>query len=127
MVKVLLVDDDVDLIAMNKAVLEKEGFEVAVAYDGAECKAKAAAEKPDIIVLDVMMTTDTEGIQVARELRTRDETRAIPIVMLTSIQKRFPLPFQPGTAALPVQRLLDKPASPRALVETIREVLGHRS
>ncbi|MCY3024318.1 MAG: response regulator [Planctomycetota bacterium] len=123
---VLLVDDDVDLVQINKLLLEKEGFTVLVAYDGEECKAKALEARPDVIVLDVMMKTDTEGIHVARELRAREETKTIPIVMLTAVKERIPWRFEADKEWLPVDDFLAKPATPKLLIDAIRQVLNRK-
>ena len=79
MEKVLLVDDEVDFVEINKAALESKGYEVIPAYTGKEGLEKALKEKPDIIILDVMMTTKTEGFDVARELRKRKEMQDISL------------------------------------------------
>jgi len=64
--RILLVDNDVDFIDLNKAVLENNGFEVAVAYAGREVMDKVKFEQPDIIVLDLMMEKHDTGFAVAR-------------------------------------------------------------
>ena len=121
--KVLLVDDDADFVKMNGVTLEANGYEVISACNGAECLEKARAERPDLIILDVMMTTDSEGFGVARKLRKECEaTKDIPIIMLTSVHQRYPFDFGPDETWLPVQTFLDKPVPPDRL---LREVRAH--
>jgi CheY-like chemotaxis protein len=81
--KILLVDDDRDLVASMEAFLKARGFEVATAYNGKEAYARILESRPDLIVLDVMMDYDEEGMVFASALKTDGPTRDIPIVMLS--------------------------------------------
>ena len=126
--KVLLVDDDADFVEMNRAVLEKNGYEVITACNGRECVEKARAEKPDLVVLDVMMATDTEGFDVARNLQhySRD-TKNIPIIMITSVGEKYPFNFEPDEWWLPVQVFIEKPITPEHLLREVRKQLGEET
>ena len=126
--RVLLVDDEVDFVEINKAALESKGYEVIPAYTGKEGLEKALKEKPDIIILDVMMTTKTEGFDVARELRKRKEMKDIPIIMLTAIRERMDIKWeiQPDEEWLPVTEFLEKPVPPDKLVEKVEEMLKRK-
>jgi len=84
-IKVLIVDDDIDVIAVSTAILEKEGFEVISASDKIEGYKKAWASKPDLAILDVMMTTHYEGFELAKEFSESPEFKNMPVLMLTSI------------------------------------------
>ena len=109
--KILVVDDDKDLVASLERVLRGNGYDVAVAHSGAEGLRALLAERPDLIVLDVMMETDTAGFEAADAIRSRRETsrfrefRDVPIVILTAIDQvtnsRFSMDqgesFLPGT------------------------------
>jgi CheY-like chemotaxis protein len=81
--KILLVDDDRDLVASMEAFLKARGFGVATAHNGKEAYARILESKPDLIVLDVMMDYDEEGMVFASALKTDGPTRDIPIVMLS--------------------------------------------
>jgi CheY-like chemotaxis protein len=81
--KILLVDDDRDLVASMEAFLRARGFEVATAYNGKEAYARILESRPDLIVLDVMMDYDEEGMVFASALKTDGPTRDIPIIMLS--------------------------------------------
>jgi len=113
---VLLVDDEREFVEVTKVLLESNGFEVATAYNGEEGKKLAAAETPDLIVLDVMMETKTAGFDVARWLRTNEGTKKIPIIMLTAVNQEVPWRFEPDDIWLPVDVFLDKPVSPERLL-----------
>jgi len=123
--RVLLVDDEVDFVEINKAALESKGYEVIPAYNGKEGLEKALKDKPDIIILDVMMTTKTEGFDVARELRKHKEMKDVPIIMLTAIRERMDIKWeiQPDEEWLPVTEFLEKPVPPDKLVEKVEEML----
>jgi len=112
---VLMIDDDVDLIEVNKAVLEANGYRVSVAFNGEEGLEKAKKLHPDVIVLDVMMDYKTEGFHVTYDLRQDPVLKKTPIIMLTAINKEeFIGRFQPDPTWLPVDKLFDKPRAPSA-------------
>jgi len=124
MAKILLIDDDPDFIEINTALLKKNGFEVISAYDGKQGLEKAKLERPDLIVLDVMMTDRTEGFYTARQLRSEEATKSIPLVLLTAIhQEEKAFHFAPDETWLPVDVFLDKPVKPERLLEEIRRQL----
>ena len=118
--KVLLVDDDADFVEMNRMVLEKNGFTVIAAYNAQEGVDKARRERPDIIVMDVMMTTPTDGFHATYELRNSEATRAIPILMVTSVNQTVSYKFEPDATWLPVDSFVEKPVKPERLLEEIR-------
>jgi CheY-like chemotaxis protein len=84
--KILIVDDDQDVITMIEQILEFEGYEVISAYNKKEGIALALKEKPDLAILDVMMTTHYEGFEMAREFVDNPELQGIPTLMETSIE-----------------------------------------
>jgi DNA-binding response OmpR family regulator len=81
--KILLVDDDRDLVMSVQAFLTARGYDIATAHNGKEAYAKIVADRPDLIVLDVMMDYDEEGMVFAGALKTDGPTRDIPIIMLS--------------------------------------------
>ena len=83
--KILIVDDDEDVITVMKTILTKKGFEVVTAYNKEEGLKKIKEELPDLAILDVMMTTQFEGFEMAKEITDDPELRKIPILMQTSI------------------------------------------
>lgn len=126
--RVLLVDDDKDLVASTKAVLEANGFEVATEHNGTDALAAIAAQRPDLIVLDVMMDTDAEGFTVAYKLEADPTTRQIPIVLMTGFMdhmaaKRESFDFINGRD-WPAAKLMKKPVAMPELLATIRQLLA---
>jgi len=91
--KILLVDDDKDLVMSLMQALKIKGYDVAVAYSGAEGLKKLTEEKPDLVILDVMMETDTAGFEAAYQIRNKRETSKykafmnMPIIILTAINQ----------------------------------------
>ena len=121
--KVLMIDDDPEFIEAITNVLDAKGYDVASANDGKEGVAKAKKEKPDIILLDVMMTTKSEGFDVAREMSKDPNLKGTPVVMLTGIRREMNLPFgfEPDADWLPVKAVLEKPVKPEVLLKTVEE------
>ncbi len=83
--RILIVDDDIDVITLVKAVLTKEGYEVISAMNKNEGLEKLRSEKPDLAILDVMMTTHYEGFELAQEILNNPETKEIPFLIQSSI------------------------------------------
>ncbi len=122
---VLLVDDDEDFVETHKLLLEKHDYYVQVAYNGAECMQKLSDGLiPDLIILDVIMSTPNEGFDVARNLKNSDKTRLIPIIMLTSVGEGFTFKYRPDETWVPVDIFLEKPVPPDQLIRQIRKAMG---
>lgn len=81
--KILLVDDDVDLVMSIKAYLSSRGYQIATAHNGKDAYARIVESRPDLIVLDCMMDYDEEGMVFASALKSDGPTRDIPIIMLS--------------------------------------------
>jgi len=133
--RILVVEDDRDAADMMKLVLESEGHSVSTAADAEQGMKKLRAEKPDLVLLDVMMRTGTEGFHFVWNLRKDRDAgcRDIPIIILSAIHQGTKLRFYPDQSDgfyqpyeyLPVQGFLDKPASPEQLVMEVKRVLAH--
>jgi CheY-like chemotaxis protein len=83
--KILIVDDDIDVITIIETILKKEGYTVISANDKKEGMKKIREEKPDLAILDVMMTTHYEGFELAKEINDDAELSKLPVLMQTSI------------------------------------------
>ncbi len=123
--KVLIIDDDVDMVDAEKMVLENNGYTVVTAYNGEEGYNKIKSEKPDVIILDVMMATPEEGFQLAYKLKNDKEFSNIPIIMVTSVGKVTGFSFDPSKDEdfLPVNQFLEKPIKPENLLSAIENAL----
>jgi len=124
--KILIIDDDDDLVLAMRLPLQAAGFQVFRAANGDEGLKQVKETKPDLIILDVMMDTTTAGFQVSLALRSPDpqsEYKAyshIPILMLTAIHQTTPLRFGPDKDYLPVDAFIEKPIEPNELVAQVR-------
>ena len=127
--KILIIDDDPDLVEVIRLTLQASGFQVFSAAGGAEGLQKVKEIDPDLIILDVMMDYTTEGFQVSLELRSPDpaseyaDYRDIPILMLTAIHSTTPLRFGPEQDYLPVDGFVEKPLEPADLVKKVEVLL----
>jgi two-component system alkaline phosphatase synthesis response regulator PhoP len=122
---VLVVDDDIDLVEIIRVTLERENLRVIDAQNGERGLALAKEQRPDLILLDVMMGTLDEGFQVAYQLRSDPLTADTPIIMLSAVSERTGFSFDKGKDAefLPVSEFIEKPISPRKLLDLVRRHL----
>jgi two-component system alkaline phosphatase synthesis response regulator PhoP len=121
--KVLMIDDDPEFVEAISNLLDAKGYDVQTASNGKDGVAMAKTENPDIILLDVMMTTKHEGFDTARELHDDPTTQKTPIIMLTGIRREMNLPFgfEPDEMWLPVKGVLEKPVKPEVLLKAIAD------
>ena len=124
--RILIVDDDRDFVESNKDLLEANGYDVIAAHDGEIGLALAKKAKPDLMILDVMMATNTEGFEVSRKIPETPELKNMPVLMVTGIRREMKLPFafEPDETWLPVSSLFEKPIEPAVLLEEIKKRLG---
>lgn len=133
MAKILIIDDDPDIITSVTLTLESVGHEVISASNGEEGIELIKTERPGLIILDVMMDTKTEGFQLALKLRNPDPTsefavyKNIPILMLTAIHSTTPLHFEPDVDYLPVELFVDKPIDPDDLINRVDWLLARET
>lgn len=124
--RILLVDDDADFAASVGEWLKTNGYSVLLAADGASGIEKAKSEKPDLVILDIMMSTEIEGIEVSRKLAEVPDLKRIPVLVLTGLRKAKNLPFglEPDPSWLPVRSVLEKPIPPETLLAEIQRLLA---
>lgn len=115
---VLLVDDDVDMLEQSKTVVAKS-YDVDLAFSGDEAMKKIAEKTYNCIVMDVMMESLSDGLDTAKKIKENEETRSIPIIMLTSVNEHFDYRSQVDSAYFPNDKWLDKPVSPEVLMKEI--------
>ncbi len=122
--KILVVDDERHIVRLVEVNLQRTGYDVVTAYDGLEAIEQTKAEKPDMIILDVMMPR-MDGFEVLKELRGNAETKDIPVIMLTAKAQDADI-FKGWSSG--VDSYLTKPFNPRellAFVERIFQSLEH--
>ena len=124
--KIMVVDDDLDFTSVLKTILESERYTVVTAADRTEGMEKIRINKPDLVILDVMMSTCQDGFEMSREMKGNSESKDTPILMLTAVKDKFGIDFK-STAGdpiwLPVEGFLDKPVEPQVLLAEVKKLL----
>jgi len=122
---ILIVDDDIDFQQAMKTLLETRNYNIILASDGDEGYEKAKKEKPDLLLLDVMMKKDNEGFLTAQKMKADQSTGRIPVILITGIRKAKNLPFgfEPDPDWLPVKAVLEKPVKADDLLREIAAAL----
>ena len=121
MAKVLIVDDDPDIVEASQLFLEKEGHQIETANSRREGMLKVESFKPDLLILDVMMEQPDDGFVMAQDLRRQGKT--FPILMLTSVASASGLAFDKDAEMVPVDDFQAKPVEPAILVKKVAELL----
>lgn len=120
---ILITDDDGIFVEALTAVLESR-YEIQAASNGKEALAQVQEQRPDLIILDVMMDYMSEGFDVARALRTKDETKAIPIIMLTGVDQMYNYRMEVDESWVPCDRYFEKPIDPEKLLAEVEALIG---
>ncbi len=123
--KILIVDDDPDLVEAVTMILESKKYKVSAAYGGVEGLQKARSENPDLIVLDVMMP-DKDGYAVCKELKADPKANKIPILLLTAVVSKIPTSRYTQQMGMETEAddYIDKPVEPDVLVKRIETLLS---
>ena len=120
--KILIVDDDPDIVDAGRLVLEREGYEVEGAANRAEGMKRLEEVKPDLLILDVMMEEPDDGLRMAREIRKAGHT--LPIIMLTSVNAAMGLNIDKDEEMVPVDEFQSKPVDPQTLIAKVQKLLA---
>lgn len=124
--RVLIVDDDSDIITFVVTVLEEHGYTPLIAKNGEEGLTKVKQDNPDLVLLDVLMPKQS-GIKMYRELKTDESMKSIPVVILSGIAKRTFLRSQEALTEFGGQNVpepeayIEKPVEPEELAEIVKE------
>jgi len=121
MAKILIVDDDPDIVEAGQLVLARAGHQIETAGSRAEGMAKVESFQPDLLLLDVMMEQPDDGFVMAQDLRRQGKT--FPILMLTSVSSASGLDFGRDNEMVPVDDFHAKPIEPAALVQSVARLL----
>ena len=125
--RILVVDDEPDFAAIVQTNLEKEGFEVEVAYSGEEGLEKVYANPPDAIVHDIMMP-GKDGYAVCKELKSDDKTVDIPVILLTAVASHVTTTRYSHADGMSTEAddYIAKPASAEEITESIKSLVGEQ-
>jgi DNA-binding response OmpR family regulator len=125
MAKILVVDDDPDLVETVSMMLESRKFEVIAAYGGVEGLQKARSENPDLVVLDVMMP-DKDGFEVCKEMKADPQLQEIPVLLLTAVASKIAETRYTPRMGMETEAddYVDKPVKPEEIVKRVERLLA---
>jgi DNA-binding response OmpR family regulator len=126
--RILVIDDDADMVASTSAVLAARGFAVSGAADATAGRKAIRDHRPDLVILDIMMETDAAGFDLAYALKEDPTTRSLPIVILSSFQEHLAEKGDAFQHVLgrdwPAAELLEKPVNPERLAAVVERLLA---
>jgi CheY-like chemotaxis protein len=122
--KILIVDDDTDFVFFTRTVLERSGYEVISAGTGSQGMSMLAREKPQLVVLDVIMSSVLDGLTMSRRMAEEPAFRNIPIIMVTSIANTDYSTLFPADESVNISAFLTKPIKAEDLTGKIEEILS---
>ena len=122
--RILVVDDDPDFIEIMRTILESNDYQVLTAANGTQALAQVKAQHPDLLILDIMMSTVLDGLDVSEKLSQDPDAKFMPVIMVSSIADTpyahvFPMEEQPHMDAW-----LSKPVDPKVLLGKVAELLS---
>ena len=123
---ILLIEDDVDIHEAVKMILEPVGYTVICESTGPGGLAAMAKTKPDLVLLDIVLETPSEGFHIAYQMKEDDAVKSIPIIMLSAIGKKTGMDYAKdlGTDYVPAERFLEKPFDTATLRDAVKVVLS---
>ena len=126
MAKILIIDDDPDIVEAMKMVLEHNKYDVITADEGELGYKMAKEEMPDLIILDVMMATIDQGFHISYKLKQDEKLKSIPILMVTSISEKTKFKFdrKRDEDFIPVDDFVEKPIKPGELIAKVEKMLS---
>ena len=126
--RILLIDDDPDVQEALRLMLEPAGYDLRCFSTGPEGMAAVRDDRPDLILLDIMLSSQSEGFHLAYELKKDEVSAGIPIVMISSIGETLGINYakELGSDYLPVEKFLDKPLTRDVVLSAVRETLDKR-
>jgi len=128
--KILIIDDDPSFLEICSAILKEYGYQVDTAMNTTEGLEKIIAQRPDLLILDIMMATMDEGLTFASSLRGQEDLAKIPIMMLSArpdVEKGYKRSIEQDMDWIAADVFMEKPAKPQDLVHNVRLLLGQES
>ncbi|MBC7251841.1 MAG: response regulator [Anaerolineae bacterium] len=124
MPKILVVDDDPDFVESTRLILEPNGYEVISAANSDEGLQKLEEEKPDLVILDVIMSTVLDGLSMSQQMQQAPAFRKVPILMVTSIANTDYAALFPTDEYVNIDGFLSKPISSEQLLSHVKRLIG---
>ncbi len=124
---ILLVDDDRDFLDMNAGILEARGYRVSCFTDADRAWQSMEAERPDLVITDLMMKSLDSGFSLARKIKSDSGFQNVPVIIVTAVASRRGFDFNPRNQkeleAMRADAFFDKPITPELLVVKVKELL----
>jgi CheY-like chemotaxis protein len=124
MAKILVVDDDPDFIKITQTILRFQNHEVLMAANGEQGLKVMRKEKPDLVILDIMMSYILDGLDVRRQMAADKDLKDIPVIMVTSLTGESVRSELPSDEYIPASEWIHKPIDPDKLLDQIKKLLG---
>jgi CheY-like chemotaxis protein len=128
--KIIVVDDDPGIRDSLQMILASHQYTVITAADRNEAMDKIRSEKPDLLILDIMMASWLDGLDMSKTLKDDRQFKDMPILMLTGVKKKTSFDFRPkagGPDWCSVDAYLDKPVEPDLLLAEIERLLSKKN
>ncbi len=123
MPKILVVDDDPDFIKITRTILQSQNYQVITAPNGEQGLEVMRKEKPDLVLLDIMMSYILDGLDARRQMAADQNLKSIPVIMVTSLTGERVRSELPSDEYVPVSEWLHKPIDPDKLLAYVRKAL----
>jgi len=124
MTRILVVDDDPEFVEITRTILEAHGYEVTSASNGELAIAEMHQQRPDLVLLDVMMSSMLDGLEVSHEMREDPELKNVPVIMVSCIITSPHASLFPTDENIPIDGWISKPMDPDDLLKKIRRLVG---
>jgi len=124
--KILVIDDDPDFVEYTRIVLESQGYQVQTAATTELAMQMMRKDRPDLVLLDVMMSYVLDGLNVTRQMRDDPELRTVPVIMISAIVSREEAGIFPTDEYLSVDAFLTKPIDPSDLLKQVARLIKHQ-
>jgi len=127
--RILVIDDDPDVREALRLMLEPGGYRLTCCSTGPEGMESIATDPPDLILLDIMLSSPSEGFHLAYKLRKDDATSRIPIVMISAIGQTMGMDYakELGSEYVPAEKFLDKPLKADTVLAAVQETLAAKN
>jgi CheY-like chemotaxis protein len=123
MARILVVDDDPDFVEITRTILESKGYEVASAANGAQALKSMRQDLPDLVLLDVMMSTVLDGLNLSHVMSEDPELCSVPVVMVSSITDSPSAWMFPTDEYIPIDAWISKPVQPDDLLSKVAQYI----
>ena len=124
MPKILVIDDDPDFIKITRTILRSQNYEVITAGNGEQGLEVMRKEKPDLVLLDIMMSYILDGLDVRRQMAEEKDLKDIPVIMITSLTGERVRSELPSDEYIPASEWIHKPIDPDKLLAQVKKALG---